>query len=36
MEPNVTIKPTLELIVDGVVEGGVGGIAVNNPKWSPR
>lgn len=36
MEPSVTIKPTLALTVDGVVEGGVGGITADNPKWAPR
>ena len=36
MEPNVTISPTLELTVDGVLEGGVGGIEVNNPVWSSQ
>ncbi|KAH7915479.1 glycoside hydrolase family 35 protein, partial [Hygrophoropsis aurantiaca] len=33
MEPT-TISPTLKLSVDGVFEGGVGGIEVNNPGWS--
>jgi len=36
MEPNVTVLPTLELIVDGVLEGGVGGITTDNPRWSSR
>ncbi|PSS38131.1 hypothetical protein PHLCEN_2v38 [Hermanssonia centrifuga] len=33
-ETNVT--PSLQLVLDGVVDGGVGPIAVNNPTWSPR
>ena len=36
MESNVTISPTLELIADGVLEGGVGSIEVNNPVWSSQ
>jgi len=36
MEPNVTVSPTLELMVDGVLEGGVGDVTVNNPRWSSR
>ena len=36
MEANVTIAPTLALTVDGVVEGGVGGVTSDNPKWAPR
>ncbi|OBZ71548.1 putative beta-galactosidase A [Grifola frondosa] len=30
------VSPTLELVVDGVLDGGVGPIGVNNPEWSPR
>ncbi|KAH9915075.1 glycoside hydrolase superfamily [Fomitopsis serialis] len=30
------VAPTLDLVVDDVIEGGVGPIAVNNPSWSPR
>ena len=30
------VAPTLELVVDGVVDGGVGPIAVNNPGWEQR
>ncbi|KAH9831459.1 glycoside hydrolase superfamily [Rhodofomes roseus] len=30
------VAPTLDLVVDDVIEGGVGPIAVNNPAWSPR
>ncbi|KAG9315962.1 glycoside hydrolase family 35 protein [Chiua virens] len=33
MESNQMV-PTLELTVDGVYEGGVGGIEVNNPSWT--
>ncbi|KAI0070921.1 hypothetical protein K474DRAFT_1669569 [Panus rudis PR-1116 ss-1] len=33
---NTPVSPTLKLVVDGVVEGGVGPIATNNPSWSPR
>ncbi|KIJ64658.1 glycoside hydrolase family 35 protein [Hydnomerulius pinastri MD-312] len=33
MEPT-TVSPTLQLTVDSVYEGGVGGIEVNNPGWS--
>jgi hypothetical protein len=36
MEPNVDIRPTLQLTVDGILEGGVGGITVNNPEWSSQ
>ena len=30
------VSPTLALVLDGAVEGGVGPIAINNPPWSPR
>ncbi|PCH40579.1 glycoside hydrolase family 35 protein [Wolfiporia cocos MD-104 SS10] len=30
------VSPSLELVVDTVIEGGVGPIAVNNPVWTPR
>ena len=30
------VSPTLALVVDDVIEGGVGSIAVDNPTWSPR
>lgn len=33
---NEPVSPTLELVVDEVIEGGVGPIAVNNTAWSPR
>ncbi|ESK91113.1 glycoside hydrolase family 35 protein [Moniliophthora roreri MCA 2997] len=32
--PNVTVAPQLSLTLDGVFEGGVGVIKVNNPVWS--
>ncbi|KAL0951714.1 hypothetical protein HGRIS_008390 [Hohenbuehelia grisea] len=34
MEPNVTISPNLQLSLDAVIDGGVGNVKVNNPKWS--
>ncbi|KAL0060738.1 hypothetical protein AAF712_012470 [Marasmius tenuissimus] len=33
---NDTIAPRLELIADGVLDGGVGAIRKNNPTWSPE
>ncbi|TFY68957.1 hypothetical protein EVJ58_g705 [Rhodofomes roseus] len=30
------VSPTLKLVVEAVVEGGVGPIHANNPAWSPR
>ncbi|KAI0350174.1 hypothetical protein OH77DRAFT_1593752 [Trametes cingulata] len=30
------VHPTLELVLEGVFDGGVGLIAVNNPGWTPR
>jgi len=36
MESNVTVAPTLDITVDGILEGGVGGIISDNPKWAPR
>jgi len=36
MEPNTTISPNLTLEIDGVFEGGVGGILTNNPPWTKR
>jgi hypothetical protein len=35
MEPT-TVTPTLQLAIEGVYEGGVGGIKTNNPPWSPE
>ncbi|KAJ8691652.1 hypothetical protein PTI98_011202 [Pleurotus ostreatus] len=36
MESDVPISPDLQLTLDGVVEGGVGDVKVNNPVWSPE
>ncbi|KAH8108699.1 glycoside hydrolase family 35 protein [Phellopilus nigrolimitatus] len=36
MLPNGSVSPTLNLEVDGVLEGGVGGIVTNNPGFSSR
>ncbi|EKM56228.1 glycoside hydrolase family 35 protein [Phanerochaete carnosa HHB-10118-sp] len=33
---NAAVSPTLELVLDEAVEGGVGQVAVNNPAWTPR
>ncbi|KAM5541244.1 hypothetical protein V8D89_005173 [Ganoderma adspersum] len=33
---NTAVSPTLELVVDEVLDGGVGPIGVNNPEWEPR
>ncbi|KAI0775604.1 glycoside hydrolase superfamily [Trametes elegans] len=33
---NQAVHPTLELILEGAVEGGVGPITLNNPGWSRR
>ncbi|KAG1850871.1 glycoside hydrolase family 35 protein [Suillus subluteus] len=35
MEPEA-VTPTLQLTIEGVYEGGVGGIETNNPSWSPE
>ena len=32
----VSVKPTLDLVLDGYIEGGVGGIEVNNPGYLDR
>ncbi|KAL0951694.1 hypothetical protein HGRIS_008370 [Hohenbuehelia grisea] len=34
MVPNVTISPSLQLTLDHVIEGGMGKVQVENPKWS--
>ncbi|KAH6908431.1 glycoside hydrolase family 35 protein [Coprinopsis sp. MPI-PUGE-AT-0042] len=34
LTPNVTVSPTLKLKLDTVLDGGVGNVVVNNPKWS--
>ncbi|KDQ25709.1 glycoside hydrolase family 35 protein [Pleurotus ostreatus PC15] len=36
MESDVPISPDFQLTLDGVVEGGVGDVKVNNPVWSPE
>ncbi|KAF9018457.1 glycoside hydrolase family 35 protein [Hymenopellis radicata] len=36
MEENVPVHPDLELVIDGVFDGGVGEIEVNNPAYVPR
>jgi hypothetical protein len=33
MEPKA-VTPTLQLTIENVYEGGVGGIETNNPPWS--
>ncbi|CDO72277.1 Glycoside Hydrolase Family 35 protein [Trametes cinnabarina] len=33
---NTAVSPSLDLVVDNVLDGGVGPITTNNPKWSPR
>lgn len=33
---DTAVSPTLQLVVDQVLDGGVGPIAVNNPKWTSR
>ena len=30
------VSPTLELVLDDALQGGVGPVVVNNPGWSPR
>ncbi|EPQ50957.1 glycoside hydrolase family 35 protein [Gloeophyllum trabeum ATCC 11539] len=32
---NMAVSPSLELNIDGIYEGGVGGIVTNNPGYSP-
>ncbi|KAF9465360.1 glycoside hydrolase family 35 protein [Collybia nuda] len=34
MTPNTPVLPKLELDIDGVYDGGVGGVVTDNPKWS--
>ncbi|KAK0457453.1 glycoside hydrolase family 35 protein [Desarmillaria tabescens] len=36
MEEGVSVMPFLRLAIDGVFEGAVGHIAINNPSWSPQ
>ncbi|KAI0671257.1 glycoside hydrolase superfamily [Trametes maxima] len=33
---NTAVSPSLEIVVDAVLDGGVGPIATNNPGWSER
>ena len=33
---NTAVSPSLELVVDDVLDGGVGPIATNTPAWEPR
>lgn len=33
---NQAISPSLTLVADNIIEGGVGPIAMNNPGWLPR
>lgn len=33
---DTAVHPTLELVLEGALEGGVGPIAVNNPGWEAR
>ncbi|PIL34795.1 hypothetical protein GSI_02582 [Ganoderma sinense ZZ0214-1] len=33
---NTAVSPTLELVIDEVLDGGVGPITTNNPEWEPR
>ena len=36
MKPNETVAPTLEIVADGFLDGGVGGVATNNPGFNVR
>ncbi|KAI0823943.1 glycoside hydrolase superfamily [Trametes gibbosa] len=33
---NTAVAPSLELVIDSVLDGGVGRVATNNPGWAPR
>ncbi|KAI0662113.1 glycoside hydrolase superfamily [Cubamyces menziesii] len=33
---DTAVSPSLDLVLDGVLDGGVGSVATNNPEWSPR
>ncbi|PIL34786.1 hypothetical protein GSI_02573 [Ganoderma sinense ZZ0214-1] len=33
---NTAVSPSLELVADSVLNGGVGHVATNNPVWEPR
>ncbi|KAK7688664.1 hypothetical protein QCA50_008202 [Cerrena zonata] len=32
----VAVSPSLELVIDNILDGGIGPVAVNNPTWAPR
>jgi len=34
MIPDTHIAPDLQLLIDNVYDGGVGGVVTDNPKWS--
>jgi hypothetical protein len=34
MTPNTRITPDLQLSIDNVYDGGVGGVVTDNPQWS--
>jgi hypothetical protein len=36
LAPNVTIAPDLQLVLDGVYDGGVGSVKTDNPQWSAQ
>jgi hypothetical protein len=33
MERNTAVSPRLQLTIDKIVDGGVGGVTTNNPLW---
>ena len=33
---DVPVSPGLKLVVDAVLDGGVGPVTTNNPSWKPR
>ena len=36
LDDNTTLSPKLSLVADDFIDGGVGHIATNNPRWTPR
>ncbi|KAF8192161.1 glycoside hydrolase family 35 protein [Pholiota molesta] len=36
LAPNVTVAPDLQLVLDGVYDGGVGSVKTDNPQWSAQ
>ncbi|KAF8508821.1 glycoside hydrolase family 35 protein [Hysterangium stoloniferum] len=36
LDANTIVSPKVTLVADGFIDGGVGHIALNNHKWSPR